>query len=581
MKILHLLAAAATLLLLSSAKSNAAEAPSRKVATAIKAEFSGRPISQKRVTLSAAERQELMGWLRDAKGKGLVPVAQTDARDLRGLDLLNRAIGRPPRSNLLNALGGVQAAAAKLDKCDEFLKQHQANGLFLDVGFFGNPNDDMLTATTLQAAFLNGQPRDVRNLGTHVAVFDSDDNDVTEASRISQVGQPTLLTAAPPRHGTVLEDKEPTSVATFTAFMLDGTPCSFRRVAGVTPPPKSIEVTAPNNSQNRKTVLCINRGAPDKEWPTPCDFGPFPQGTLNPPKVVVPLAGIIKMPYPLALNAGKIEGQLQVTAINSQNGTTCQGQDNDLGQQVLAQTTVTADKQGMSWSILADKALIFGATCFQQHSGLAFNMYWTVTVTRPDGRPATVTAIVSNTLEQGSANTLIVRPVDLQWGCLAAGTLVTLADGSRKAIEAITRDDLVLGPDRKPWQVFAHTKGEDAALIEVKAEDGTVARMTDEHPVITARDRRGRLRWTIASRLTVGMALITAKGASKVVSVEHRAYEGSVYNMAIKPLGADKGPARGSAFYADGLLVGDQTMQGLPVVDPSAVAADTSRAQAR
>jgi hypothetical protein len=51
--------------------------------------------------------------------------------------------------------------------------------------------------------------------------------------------------------------------------------------------------------------------------------------------------------------------------------------------------------------------------------------------------------------------------------------------------------------------------------------------------------------------------------------------------MALKPLGEDKAPARGSAFYADGLLVGDQTMQGLPAVDPNAIAADASRAQAR
>jgi hypothetical protein len=196
-------------------------------------------------------------------------------------------------------------------------------------------------------------------------------------------------------------------------------------------------------------------------------------------------------------------------------------------------------------------------------------MYWTVKVTKPGGKPATVTAIVSNVLQQGSANTLIVNNVDLQWGCVPAGTLVTLMDGSRKAIEAMTREDLVLGADGRPWQVFNLLAGDDAELIVVTAEDGTVARMTPEHPVIIGEDDRARPRWVTASKLAAGMPLVTVKGESKAAAVERRAYGGTVYNMVLRPQGSNHTPAQGGGFYADGLLVGDQTMQGLPQPAPA------------
>ncbi|WP_257165102.1 Hint domain-containing protein [Bradyrhizobium sp. SRS-191] len=517
---------------------------------------------QRSPSLSAEQRSQLSTWVRAAIGKGLVPVDLRDPNELKMLDLLHTAGRRPPVSNLVSALGGVPAMRAQLDRCEEFLKEHQANGVFMDFGAL--KGTDKLTAATLQAVFLAGKPQDVRNFGTHIVVLDSDDHDVTDGSAKSNKGETTLLTDAPPEPGKIDENKPPVAVAAFTTYMTDGTPCTKRVTVPVTPPPNSIAVSAPNNSQNRKTVICINRGNPEPGWPQPCDFGPFPQGTLNPPKVVVPLAGTILLPYPLALNNGKIDATLQVTAINSQDGTTCTGQDNDLGAQVLAQTTPTSDKKGVTWSILADKALIFGTTCYQPHSGLAFNMTWQIKAIRPNGRPTTITALVSNTLERNSANTLIVRNVDLQWGCLPTGTLVTMANGTQKPIEQISPMELVLGPDGKPWQAVGKLTGDEAELIVVTAEDGTVARMTGEHPVIVGRDEQGRPRWLLAWHLAAGTSLTTAKGVSKVAKVERQAYGGKVYNIALRPQGASETPARGASFYADGLLVGDQTMQGLP-----------------
>jgi hypothetical protein len=542
-----------------------------------------------RAALSPSERKELSEWVQAAMGRGLVPVDLADAHEVRMVDLMQKAAGRPPVSELLSSLKDAGVARPTADACASFLKEHEANGVFLDVGAARSGADAAsaaklasasggklstasdvkpLTASTLQATFLTSSP-DVRNFGTQLLVLDSDENPVTEGDGLSNKDETTLFVDARPAEGSVDEEHPPRASALFTVFMTDGTPCQFRRTAEVLPPPRSIEVTAPNNVRTgaTKTVICLNRANPDPVWPQPCDFGPFPQASQDGRdwKVVVPLAGTIMLPHPLALKDGKIDAQLQVTAINSQSGKTCQGQDNDLGKQVFAQTNPTQDNQGVTWSILADKALIFGHTCYDQHSGLAFNMFWTIKVQKQGAtKPSTVTAIVSNVLERGSANTLVVHDVDLQWGCLPAGTLVTLADRTRKKIEDITPKDLILGADQKPWEPVGKLTGDEGELIVVTAEDGTAARMTAEHPVIIGVDDRGAPRWLAASHLTVGASLVTARGASKVATIERRPYGGKVYNLALRPQGAQQPPALGASFYADGLLVGDQTMQGLP-----------------
>src|SRR5262245_6348239 len=313
MKLLTLLTAVGGALMVCADVAATREDYSDAVRAAIEAQFAYQPPSppgRQPAGLTAAERRELMAWLDEADGKGLVPVVLTDARELRMLDLLYKATRRPAASKLLSVLGGVRAIRAKLDKCSEFLKEHEANGLFLDVGA---NSDGKLRASALQSTFIDANPADIGGFGTVLTVFDSSGIPVTDASGKASNLQVTLLTEAPPRQGANNAGEPPRAVGVFTTFMNDGTPCQARRVARVLPPPKSITTTAPNNSQNRKTVVCLNRGAPEQGWPAACDFGPFPQAKFDDGwAVVVPLAGTIVMPYPLALKEGKIDAILTV-----------------------------------------------------------------------------------------------------------------------------------------------------------------------------------------------------------------------------------------------------------------------------
>ena len=518
-----------------------------------------------RAELSPAESEELRAYFEREPDNTLKPVDLSDPGEARIEDLISKAAGRPPFTGLAKALAAEAGPERATDTCAEILKDHNAQGIFADAGVKDESGATLLAAATLQAVSFQKKPDEVRNFGAQITVFDSNNKAISDKSGLSTKGQVLLLTQDPPKAGAVDEKKRPVAQAYFTVFKKDGTPCQTRRLVKITPPPKKIAVSAPNNTANRATVICLNRGNPEPQWPDPCDFGPFKQAGFQPgsANVVVPLAGNVEMPYPIAAKDVSKDVLLQVTAINSSNGETCKGQDNDLGAQVLAQSKV-ASANVLNWSILGDAALIFGRTCYASNTGLAFNMYWQIPITMPDGSTQSVSAIISNVLTQGTANTLIIRPAILEFGCLPGGTMVTLADGvTRKAVEDFGPQDKVLGLDGKPWAVTGHIKGEDNELIAVTTENGLVSRMTSDHPVITGYGKGGTPIFVMAKDLVVGTGVFTVNGQTKVARVEHQAYKGFVYNMEVRPLGASAVSAGGGGFFADGLLVGDQTMQGL------------------
>lgn len=99
---------------------------------------------------------------------------------------------------------------------------------------------------------------------------------------------------------------------------------------------------------------------------------------------------------------------------------------------------------------------------------------------------------------------------DVSMGCFTAGTLVTLADGSRKPIEEISVGDEVLthlGRSRKVTEL--HRRRYQGELFSIKAEATRVIRTTSQHPFFVtdaqqtkAKDQKGNLRWTNPLRLT-------------------------------------------------------------------------------
>ncbi len=144
------------------------------------------------------------------------------------------------------------------------------------------------------------------------------------------------------------------------------------------------------------------------------------------------------------------------------------------------------------------------------------------------------------------------------WGCLPAGTMVGTVQGDM-AIEAIAvGTELPAGRDGRTMVVTRTWKGwEKSPLVCITDDRGRAMRLTSEHPVVTEAGM------CLASELARGMRALAADGTfSRLVEVERVAFDGPVYNLDVEP--ADGSPAGDPepTFVANGLVVGDNQMQG-------------------
>jgi hypothetical protein len=157
-----------------------------------------------------------------------------------------------------------------------------------------------------------------------------------------------------------------------------------------------------------------------------------------------------------------------------------------------------------------------------------------------------------------SAGTYIQYPIYYTWHCVAAGTLVTRADGSTMKIEEMTGGEkLKVGPDGEMFTVVDtfHT-AKEATIISLCTEAGHELLITDMHPVRTDKGI------VVARDLRAGTVVLTDKGPSPLKSVETRPFSGMVYCIG---LGADAEEEKrftidNTCFYANGILVGDNRL---------------------
>jgi hypothetical protein len=149
-------------------------------------------------------------------------------------------------------------------------------------------------------------------------------------------------------------------------------------------------------------------------------------------------------------------------------------------------------------------------------------------------------------------------PIYYTWHCVAAGTLVTRADGSTMKIEDIAGGEVVrTGSGGEMFTVVDtfHVQ-KDGEVLVLKTAAGHELIITDMHPVRTDKGL------TMARDLAVGTVVITDKGPSALVSVERRSYSGMVHCIG---LGADAEEEKrftmdNTCFFANGILVGDNRL---------------------
>lgn len=166
----------------------------------------------------------------------------------------------------------------------------------------------------------------------------------------------------------------------------------------------------------------------------------------------------------------------------------------------------------------------------------------------------------------GVANLL---PMVVAYGCVAEGTPVTLADGSRTPIEQIALGERVRNADGAVLTVTKRTEGvERKPMIRVVAENGYAALLTDTHPVMTDAGAR------MAGQLASGMIVMTADGPARIARVARETFAGKVWNL---DLGSDADAVAlsdtNTTMIAGGLVIGDGKMQQRLEQDERAAAA--------
>ena len=88
-------------------------------------------------------------------------------------------------------------------------------------------------------------------------------------------------------------------------------------------------------------------------------------------------------------------------------------------------------------------------------SGLNYLEGTTITVTAPSNNDVNITGSTSKTITKGTTDSFILSAdteISVDTGCLVEGTLITLANGTKKKVEDITENDMLL--------VFNHYTGE-------------------------------------------------------------------------------------------------------------------------
>lgn len=177
----------------------------------------------------------------------------------------------------------------------------------------------------------------------------------------------------------------------------------------------------------------------------------------------------------------------------------------------------------------------------------------------PNGLPNTSLNVTSVQNTPPVINTAYTPPLMFMWGCLAADEPVRMADGTLRPVAGVAIGDRVRTAGGGALRVVNVTRGrEPEPLVALALEDGRTVRMTDGHPVRTAEG------WVLARHAAPGQRVETEEGTALVTAVERVRYEGEVHNLTLAPVDAqaDDLDPEDAAFYAGGVLVGDNRLQG-------------------
>lgn len=320
-----------------------------------------------------------------------------------------------------------------------------------------------------------------------------------------------------------------------TKYSTDGKSCATYATA----------CTNPASAATKPIKVCYNRTQPQG-----CDYI-NPNMAIPPTSFLIPTSGNVTFSKPIT---SPLSGTWSAQVQNTITGGVC----------IFALSasiandpnwTITNSYQ-LNWNI-AQLSSIPPQACLSSANGQMLNFYFIgndISLGTGTGNFA-FTSVVSTA--SNPAGTYTVPQLEFLDSCLAAGTEVNMADGSRKTVDEINQDKEEYsvktgkGVSRK---VIGTSSGiEPHPMYRIKTDKNQDLLVTRTHPIITARGV------VMARDLKIGDKVLTAKGKAKITSLDQEQYSGRVYNLKLGEI--EDAKAGKSTFYANGILVGDLRTQ--------------------
>ncbi|MGP2734224.1 Hint domain-containing protein [Serratia bockelmannii] len=338
--------------------------------------------------------------------------------------------------------------------------------------------------------------------------------------------------------------------------------------------PLGLKNTAPERkkgqNERKHILICLNRSNPDKDNVEECDYGPMTPGLDNKyTHINMELIGEVEFRNKIVrTDAGDISGSFNLTLVGMDTGGGCSTRVMDSG---VLNKHFTVDSSGkkLTWNFSSTTGYAdFGALCWKNNQNYILDFVGMVNTnaTGTDkGLKIPVNFHYTNANNAGGEDkndsTYIYPAIKMQYGCIASGTLIEMAEGVSRKIEDIRPGNHLLSRNGRVLKVKSRVVGVDTSFVNVTYNNDKFVSLTPGHPVSTP---RGIVR---ADELKDGDKVITKDKSYVIDSINFDSKKTKeVYNLVLENIDNDNDndnemEPEEALFYAGGILVGDNRLQ--------------------
>lgn len=345
-----------------------------------------------------------------------------------------------------------------------------------------------------------------------------------------------------------------------------------------------VTVNAPKNLNTGTPEIQIALGRM-KDWisPTNCDYIYVePSENLTDPHLIVPFVGNVALSGSIdlaSLTASDMTTAIYISNGDGTNSEVARDSQCTTDQEFVAAFSVGSAPNILQWNFPYDalgyqstRSIVYNSTSIGDQVDSYFYFGFN-SIPLEGGQVAppfcvqstgTMTMDIDDNVQ--SVNCTPIPNLFFWWHCLAKGTLVNMADGTKKPIEDITDkhrvktgihdknlsvEGTVLGRHHSDRITDSHNE-----IYELQTENGKSLIATASHTIFLTEHICRKI-----ADLTVGDSIVTDEGPSTVKSVEAIIYDGMFYGLGLGDVLEKQEPdfpVNMANFYAGGILCGDQ-----------------------